>query len=128
MIILNSINAQVTEKYESQTIYLQSGGYVKDGKKCHIGFFGEKLKKEMVVNPEALNIYEKFQRQRRRDLFFVGVMITAEFSALFIHDRDLKNGVLLGGLANPFVTIPFGNNAGNNLYKAIWTRNRDVLK
>ena len=127
-IIMNSLNAQVTEKYESQTIYLQSGGYVKDGKKYHLGFFGEKLKKEMEVSPEAMIIYEKFQKQHRRDLILAGVIITAGFSALLVHDRGLKNGLLLGGAAIPLVTIPFGNSAGNNFQKAIWIRNRDVLK
>jgi hypothetical protein len=129
LIYASFLNAQDTSKYESQTIYMQKLKYVKDGHLYRMGFIGNKLKQEMLISPDALKLFEKYQKKQKwgnaMTLLMVGAGIIS-FSAE--RGSTLSNGafISMGVFALAGITITYG--ADDYFNKAIWLRNRDVLK
>ena len=118
------------EKYQSETIYLQSGKYVKNGEKYPLGFFSKNLKKELEVSPDAVIEFKKYRKHIKNALIFnlVGAGFAAT-STLFKRDDYLgRGGFLVVGVG--FVAVGFQQSVKsmNSYQKAIWLRNGEVLK
>lgn len=120
----------VLEKYDKETIYLSTyHNYIKNGESYWIGFFGERLKKEMEVSPNAVIEYKKFSNKRNVSLALVGVGMAAMIGGLVNYDEnDPNNGLLVGGYVSVLGGSIFALSSQRHRSKAIWIRNRDVLK
>jgi len=119
--------AQISN-YETETIYLKSGVYIKDGKEYPRGFFGGKLKDEMKVNDEVISIFEKYQN-KRKVIFACGVyMFTAFILASTVKNEPIKLGLMVTGTISGTIIFPLSRSANNDLNKSLWLRNRYILK
>lgn len=116
-----------TSKYQAETIYLTFTGFVKNGKAEEMGLTGGKLKKEMMVSPDAVIVFSKFQRQRNWIFLLSGLQLATSITALTTKNKSLKTGMLVSGAALSVISIPLYIGSVNNENKAVWLRNRDVL-
>ncbi len=114
-------------KYQAETIYLTFSGFVKNGKADDMGLTGGKLKKEMMVSPDALIVFRKFQKQRNWIYLLSGLQLATSISALTTKNKSMKTGMLISGAALSVISIPLYIGSVNNENKAVWLRNRDVL-
>ena len=119
------VNAQT--RYEKETIYITMTGYMKNNKAYDIGLTGGKLKKEMMVSPEAVVVFEKFQHQRGWTYLFSGLQLAAEITSLTTKDKKLRTGMLIGAGVMSGIIIPLYIGSSKNLSKAVWIRNGAVL-
>ncbi|MEO6133490.1 MAG: hypothetical protein ABIQ02_16740 [Saprospiraceae bacterium] len=119
--------SKADSKYTKEAIYLTMTGYVKNNKHYDIGVVGGKLKKELIISPEAIPTFEKYQRQRKWTLLFSGIQLAAEITALITKDKSLRTGLLIGAGATSVVIIPLFLSSNKNLSKAVWIRNGAVL-
>lgn len=120
--------AQTLKDYETKTIYLQTGTFIKDGVKKNMGFFNNNLKKEMASVPTAAIAFQDYERTRNKSFIFSLVGLGTVLSAAFFEDnQNLQNSLLLGGLGISIVSIPFSIKAGNQLHRSVWVYNRDVV-
>ncbi len=129
--LFSQINAQTAvEKFEQEAIYLSNTKYVKNGQKYPLGFFSGNLKKEMTISPAAMAEWGQHEKSRNKFLVFYGVGVASLITALVIDDDQeaLKTGFLVGSLAAITVSIPFANKSEKSYQKAIWLRNRDILR
>jgi hypothetical protein len=128
-----TINADSLQKiYEKETIYFEgNNNYVKGNTRFFNGFFGRKLKNEMKASKEG---YAYFLLYRNRAiigsvLVFVGISLSIG-AALFIAPLGIKTALTLI-YASGVPTIAGSaciTSATQLLNKAVWLRNRDVLK
>jgi hypothetical protein len=114
-------------KYQTETIYLTFSGFIKNGKADDMGLSGGKLKKEMMVSPDALIVFKKFQHQRNWIFLFSGLQLATSIAALTTKNKHLKTGMLISGAGLSVISIPLYIGSINNENKAVWLRNRDVL-
>lgn len=114
-------------KYQAETIYLTFSGFIKNGKADDMGLSGGKLKKEMMVSPDALIVFKKFQHQRNWLFLFSGLQLGTSIAALTTKNKSMKTGMLISGAALSVISIPLYIGSVNNENKAVWLRNRDVL-
>ncbi len=137
VIAINTVGAQQNDsipqalapvsKYETETIYLTFSGFVKNGKADDMGLSGGKLKKEMLVSPDALIVFSKFQHQRNWLFLLSGLQLGTSIAALATKNKSLKTSMLISGAALSVISIPLYIGSVNNENKAVWLRNRDVL-
>jgi hypothetical protein len=142
--INTTLNGQsVKENYSKESIYLQVGfwsgqKYIKNGISHKIGLFNKDLKKEMKFSKDASFVYKKYVKNRN-----TGIILSVTSSALlaggFIYSiksfgsgsrnqHIILNTLVYTGLALSFVSLHFSLTANNNLHKAVWLRNRDLLE
>jgi hypothetical protein len=114
-------------KYQAETIYLTFSGFIKNGKADEMGLSGGKLKKEMMVSPDALIVFRKFQHQRNWIFLFSGLQLATSIAAFTTKNKSTKTGMLISGAALSVISIPLYIGSVNNENKAVWLRNRDVL-
>ncbi|MGB4848250.1 MAG: hypothetical protein WBP41_10055 [Saprospiraceae bacterium] len=115
-------------KYQAETIYLTFSGFIKNGKADDMGLSGGKLKKEMMISPDAVIVFKKFQHQRNWLFLISGLELATSITALTSKNKSLKTGMLISGAALSVISIPLYIGSINNENKAVWLRNRDVLK
>jgi hypothetical protein len=137
VIAINTVSAQQNDsipqtsapisKYQAETIYLTFSGFIKNGKADDMGLSGGKLKKEMMVSPDALVVFRKFQHQRNWIFLFSGLQLGTSIYALTTKNKSMKTGMLISGAALSVISIPLYIGSVNNENKAVWLRNRDVL-
>ncbi|MGB3081241.1 MAG: hypothetical protein WBB31_19315 [Saprospiraceae bacterium] len=114
-------------KYQAETIYLTFSGFVKNGKADDMGLSGGKLKKEMMISPDAVIVFTKFQHQRNWLFLLSGLELATSITALTAKNKSLKTGMLISGAALSVISIPLYIGSINNENRAVWLRNRDVL-
>ncbi len=127
----NNVDAQSTKsKYQTETIYLLSYNYVKNEQKYPIGFFGNKLKKEMEVSTNAMAEFSKFEKNRNYSFVYSLIGLGSVITGSLIDEEKevLRGSFFLGGLVSIGVSIPFGFKARKHFSKSLWIRNSDVLK
>lgn len=115
--------AQPNSSYATESIYLQSNSYVKDGVRRPVGFLGANLKKEFELYPESMTWFRKHQTKR-----IIGSVVRLAGLGLLIgagatDDRDTFDLLSAGGLTLTFISLPISRAAENNLNKAVWIRN-----
>lgn len=118
------------EKYDQETIYLSHGKYIKNGQKYPIGLFGNKLKKELEINPNAVLEFKKYERNLWSSvlLYSAGALSLLAANEVDSNNKGLKNGLYIGGIGMITATIPFAIKASKSYHKSIWLRNRGVFK
>ena len=114
--------------YQTETIYLRFSTYVKDSQVYQIGIIGEILKHDMMLSPDAMIVFKKYQRQKKWSLVCAGVQLATQVAAFSTRDKSWRTGLLIGSGAVAVVSIPLYIGSQRNLNKAVWIRNRDVLK
>ncbi|HFA50404.1 MAG TPA: hypothetical protein ENJ95_15430 [Bacteroidetes bacterium] len=132
----SSLSAQsVLEKYEKETIYLSYNNYsyIKNGQKHWAGFFGKHLKKEMEVSPDAVIEFDRYQKKSITSFWMVmGAGAIYVSGVLLAQERDeydaLSGSMVLAGTGLMIASIPLTINSMKHYNKAIWLRNRDVLR
>ena len=127
----SSLFAQsIIEKYEKETIYLSGNKYIKNGEKYPLGLLYGKLEKEMEVSPAAQLEWGKYKKSRNGFLATYGVGAAALVAGILIHEEneDVSNVLVGSGAAAVLVSLPLSLNMQKRAQKAIWLRNRDVLK
>lgn len=122
------INAQTMGKYEKETIYIQSGKYVKNDHIYSPGFIGKNLMQEMTISPDALEVFEKYQKSSKWTIALSSLAIISAVVSLSIKDKSLSSGLFGITAAAIIVSYPLSRRSSKNFNKAIWLRNRDVLK
>ena len=127
LLTFNALNAQQDSTYSTETIYLTFSGFVKNNKHVGMSISGKELKKELMVSPDALIMFKKYQRKRNWTFVFSGLQLATEITAFTTKNKSLKTGLLIGGGALSAFTIPLYIGSMNNINKAVWLRNRDVL-
>ncbi len=115
------------QRYHSEVIYLQMGKFYKNGKKLPLGFFHSKLENEMQTSPETKWQYQLYKKKRNTSLAFSFVSLGAVVAAAFTPNDKLRDGLLYGGLVSSMLSLPFTFSAANQLQRAVWLRNKDVL-
>lgn len=118
------------DQWHKETIYLHSNGYVKEGKKYRRGFFNQKLKKELMDSPAASLEFGKAQKNINTSfLFTVLGLASVIYSANQIEAGNEKRarGFLLGGMALSIGSIPFSLRANNQIHRAVWMHNGDLV-
>ncbi len=114
--------------YGTETLYLTSNSYVKNGREHNLGFFlGDRAAGEFRDIPTAWNMYEKYRRNQR-----VGTAVSiagsaASITSLFSSGNGINLWVFMGG----FFTTSVGNGIALSgrrfLREAIHIRNYTVL-
>ena len=128
MFTFTTLKAQQDTTYNTETIYLTFSGFVKNNKQVGMGLSGKELKQELMVSPDALIMFKKYQHKRNWTFVFSGLQLATEIVALTTKNKSLKTGLLIGGGALSAFTIPLYIGSMTNINKAVWLRNRDVLK
>ncbi len=119
---------QSLERYCAKSMYLQAGKYIKNGKSYPTGFLGGKMKKEMENSRDAMLAFTQFEKGRNLSMTLSLVAVGAVISSTFVDNSNLRGGMLLGGLSSLLIALPISFNSSDNLQKAIWCRNRDILR
>ncbi|HLF65667.1 MAG TPA: hypothetical protein VI603_18035 [Saprospiraceae bacterium] len=127
-IVNSSLSGQFNETYRTETIYLRLNTYVKNEQVYTIGFMGGNLRREMEISREAMVTYKRYQRQRMLGTILSGAGLVAEIAALSTNSTQMRDGLIIGGLACALISLPFSINADRNLNRAVWIRNGDVLR
>lgn len=114
--------------YKMESIYLEGGKFVKNDVKYPVGLFSHKLGKEMNVSPHAVAEWKQYKNFRNWGFVTSLVGLGLTLSSLTTDNQELQTGLLLSGLTMSIVSIPLSIKANNQLQKAVWTRNRDILQ
>lgn len=129
LILLQNAKAQDAYKnYKMESIYLHHSSYIKNGVKYPLGLFSANLGQEMKVSPHALGEWKKYENYRTWAIVtsIVGLGLTVR--SITINNNDtLRDGLLISGLGASIASFTFGLKARNQINKAVWTRNRDIL-
>ncbi len=125
---ITSIHAQTTDKYEKETIYMQAGKYAKNDHLYSPGFLGKNLKQEMTISPDALDVFEKYQKSIKWGIALSSLALISAVVSLSIKDKSVSTGLFGITTAAVIVNYPLARSSTKNFNKAIWLRNRDVLK
>ena len=122
------------EKYQKESIYLSNFNYIKNGQKYPLGFFTNRLGKELKSNPTAFAEYKKFTKNRNiSGLILTGGLIALCSAALDADPNEegnltsMQKGLLIGGLSATLVSIPFSVRAERSFHKSIWVYNGELL-
>jgi len=110
-----------------ESIYLKGNKYIKNDVEYPIGFLGSNLKEEMKISQFATLEWKKHVNYRNWSFVtsLTGVALTiAGFGA---ESENLQRGLILSGLGLSIISIPISIKSNNQIQKAIWTRNRDLL-
>ncbi|MEM8527297.1 MAG: hypothetical protein AAGG68_21835 [Bacteroidota bacterium] len=121
----------ISEQYKDNSIYLQRSlfghKYVKGGQIYKVGFMGNKLKKEMQVNPNAVVAFKKYRTNQ-----VVAASIAVVGSALVIwrfSDQEYED---LSIFSSALITVGWAGIltelAYSRLQKSIWRYNQDLLR
>ena len=120
----NKDSVAIKKYYEENTIlWLGWTTYIKNNK----SFSLKNLRKEIIFSPEAVHELSKYQRSRTYLTVSGIVGIGLTFSALLVKDREVKLGMMAGGVVALTLSIPFSLRTGNHLSRALWLHNRDIL-
>ncbi len=130
-LFFSSADAQTQfDKWHKETIYLHSTGYVKEGKKYRRGFFNQKLKKEFKDSPIAALEFRKSQKNMNTAI----ILTTLGFASyIFGLDQALKEKekstsiFLVGGAVLTLASLPFSIRSSNQVHRAVWMHNGDLL-
>ena len=114
-------------KYKTETIYMQLSTYTKNNQKYDIGMTGGGMKNEMMLSPDAMPYFKKYQKQKIWTLVCTGIQVVMEVAAFTTHDKSRRTALHIGGGVVSLVTIPLYFGSYKNLNKAVWIRNGDVL-
>lgn len=121
------------EKYEKETILLDGNRnqYFKNKERKRMGVFGKRLKQEFSeTSAESKEELAVFQRRRKRGsvLLIAGgaVFVSAAIAAPFIA-LPVAIGAFGSGLTGYNIGAFNLYKSRNNLQKAVWLRNRDLL-
>ena len=129
LISFSNANAQFeNKKYQTESIYFKGSKYVKNGIEYRIGFLGKNLKKEMEVSPNAVIEYNIFEKKRNTALILSSIGLATLVSAIFVDNKDIQTGLIIGGIGLTIVSFPFTTKASNSFQKAVWIRNGEILK
>lgn len=120
----------VLEKYDSETIYLSTYKYYKNGESHRIGLMAKNLKKEMAISPNAMIEFGKFEKKQKQAILFwsAGILTFASSYLIDKEKEELRASMQLAGVVMFYVSIPLQLKATKQLNKSVWVRNRDVLK
>ena len=128
MLFSQPIFSQTTlEKYEQESIYLTSGGFVKGGKKHSALFTYRGLKKAMKGSLPARAEYQRYSEKRGWAIGLSLAGLTSVIVAAGVNDLQVQRGMLLGGLGATIASIPLSVRSANHLQKSVWMYNRDLL-
>lgn len=116
------------DKYLKESIYLKGFKYVKNGQEYPIGYWGQHLKKEMAVSPNAAMEFRNFERKRKTAFILSTISVASVVSVLFVDNNDLQVGLLLSGIGLSAISYPLSSKANKSFHKAIWLRNGEILK
>jgi hypothetical protein len=115
-------------QYKTETIHLRFATYVKNDSAFNIGFVGEGLKHEMMISLEAMEVYKKYQKQKRWSLVCTAAQLGLEVAGLTTKNKSQRTGLFIGAAAVSIVTVPLFIGSTKNLNKAVWIRNGEVLR
>lgn len=126
---VQNISAQsLVKKYEKESIYLTSGGYVKGGEKHRIIFSYRSMKKAMKGSLPARAEYQRYSEKRGWAVGLSMVGLASVIAALGVEENvQLQRGLLLGGLGVSIASVPLSVKSTNHLQKSVWLYNRDLL-
>ncbi|MEO1261421.1 MAG: hypothetical protein AAFZ15_21640 [Bacteroidota bacterium] len=126
----NLLAQTAVEKYEQNSIYISGNKYIKNGVKYPLGLFYGKLEKEMDVSPAAQLEWKTYQKNKNTfwPLYIAG--ISSFLAGALIYHENENAGIALSatGAASLLVSFPFAINMQKSASKAVWVRNRDILK
>lgn len=116
--------------YESETIYLATKGYIKNGHKQGMGILGGKAAKEFVGIPGAIERYRKYRNNQR-----LGALLYVAGLATMVASLSSRNGLRGPGLAL-YIGGSIVTGAGSGvlsssvrfLSQAIYLRNYNVIE
>lgn len=125
-----ALELSVKEKYEKEAIYLNGSQnkYIKDNKRLNVGVFSKKLLKEFANSSKETKMeIEKSIRNERQGALLLTVSGIAVIGAVVV--TGPVGLVVLGASLVPYtVSLIKINRSTNQLQKAIWLHNRDVLE
>jgi len=114
-------------RYNNETIHFFKG-YLSKGENGERIRFTD-LKDQFAFSKEGANEFALFQKDRKTALLTLGGAFTCLVAAAIINksNKDLSNGLIIGGLALDIISIPFSVRGSKRLQHAIWLRNRDAV-
>ena len=125
------LHAQYMEdQYDKETIHLSVLKYTKNGESYPIGLFGKKLRSEMAVSPDAAIEFKSYEDNQKKALVFSAIGLGAIIGGFNLNDSHAaeKVALFMGGAGMVVVSLPLSVKSKKSLHKAIWLRNREVLK
>lgn len=131
LFIFQASHAQDAYKtFKMESIYLHGNKFVKNDIKYPVGIFSSNLANEMEVSPHAVAEWKKYKSFRNWSFItsIVGLGLTLRALTLPLDKKNLRTGLLIGGFGLTIASIPISVKSSNQLQKAIWTRNRDILQ
>jgi hypothetical protein len=117
-------NTQFITPYDTTSIYLQAGHYIKNGQKYPYGFFGNKLKAEMQVNKDAALSFHKFQEKQKYAALLSAITTISFFVILNDTYQYNETPFWVLGITSGVGGMLLSRSAYNHLHKAVWYRNR----
>lgn len=140
LFLLQGISAQVfndspiLKQYDKESIFLQGNrAYVKNGVQSKAGFLYKNLEKEMEISSVATMEYAKAKNSKnvaRIAGAVAGIIYVAPLLGNSNNFFNTPQNVLLwgvGSIAAYSVSLQFNMKSRNEINRAIWYRNRDVL-
>lgn len=120
--------SEVDLRDQTESIYLRFSTYIKDDKAYPIGIMGGGIKQEFAISPDAMGAFKAYQKQKKWSLVCTGIQLVTQIAAFTTKDKSLRTGLLIGAGAVSVINVPLYIGSNNNLSRAVWIRNRDVLK
>ena len=118
------------KNYDSETIYMQNRGFVKNGKLTKYGLFFKNLKNELKDSPEAMVEYDTFKKRRKTafGLYAGGIVLLLAGAASADDNETVSLTSLAAGLGLCIASAINSINSANNIHKAVWLHNRSAIK
>jgi hypothetical protein len=80
-----------------------------------------------MPTPHAVIEYRNYEKKRNMTVIFSTIGLVTIVSSIFVDNKNVQAGLILGGISATVVSIPFAAKASNSFNKAIWIRNGDIL-
>jgi len=110
--------------YHESTIYLDGNGkFIKNKSKFPMGFFGNRLKKELSSSPEALAMFKKYRQQTWQGIAIMTVSFVGGMTLI----AATGNPVFALCIVPYFAGAMQAANANHLYYQAIWIYNGDAM-
>lgn len=126
---LNCLGQDILDTYDTETIYMQKNGFIKNGKLTKYGFFYKNLKRELAKSPNTIVELDDFNRKQKTalGLYAAGAGIVL-FGASQVNENETASLIALAaGVSLCVVSLINYADGTNSMHKAVWLHNRNIL-
>jgi len=119
----------ILDQYDSETIYMQNNGFIKNGQLTKYGFFYKNLKKELAKSPNTKIELDNFKRKQKTAIgLYAGGAAIVLLGASQVNESETTSLIALtAGLGLCVASLINFIDGTNSMQKAVWLHNRNIL-